>query len=1203
MLMKRFLPSIFLLIVLSCLSTAKGLAQVQPEAFRPSSLPKEAPAPVLKSSEELLFHEDFATGLPAGWMSVDEADYCGFKYTTQGPQGPLSVGMPALKSLTASNGFMILDSDLCAVQKPGQTSNAYLQTHAFDLSDNPSVMLRFQHNFRYCCSSQSMLAVEVSTDGQQWTVFDVRNGVGPNNVSPNAVIQNVDISDVAGGKATVWIRFRKSGASHYWWMIDDVMLLSFLANDLELKEANYGGYTRIPGGQQQDITFSGNVFNAGGRAQTQVQLNIDVNAGFFQSSSAPLAVLAVGKDALLKARDPFLPQGKGVYQMKFTAKQAETEQIPENNTLQLELHITDTVYARDANYYDPEYKLSLKQDMALGNTFSIQKLIRATSVSFALHEHTKPATVVQALIYKKTTTGFEVLKESLPYVIQAGDLPAGGQNVPAFIHLGFSEPLLLSAGEYLAAVVSQSPDQDIALAAWKGLGSTTGFSFEESPQGWQELTWIPLIRMNFGENIADCDNRFHFEVQDAECGTPTGSIMITPLSGTAPFQFQWEAFPGDNSPFIGNLAAGTWKVIITDAQGCISEHEILVESTDLKLEFESEDARCGGANGTARVKVLNGTGPFAYSWDFDSNLNSDVATALLPGKYTVNVIDAGGCKGVIELEVKNDNLIPVDILVEPAICTSASGSISLTPLAGEGPFVYTWKDFADHGLAQASDLVSGKYVVTVSDQSGCESVLEIEVSQQEYTLEMDFQVKDATCGLNNGTAEVGLLNGVSPFVFNWSNGLSGEKISQIPAGSYTLMVADAYGCRSKKNFEIKNTGEMPKVTTSMTPSPGCGQSQGALKVEPGNGATDLTYIWYAQDAEESQVAVFEKLGLSAGVYKVGVRNTEGCELLLHLNVTDNDGPSITGNVTDISCFGKSDGVITVSLQNAGSGATYLWNNAAESTTSRIDNLLPGFYSVIVKDGNCQVSRTFEVKQPNPLYGEAIISHNVCFDDPNGSIQIAIKGGRAPFATVWGDQVQGTLRSNVVSGTYTLTITDLNLCRFTGQYTVEAQSHLKVNSEVTQTTEGQNNGAIKLDVTGGVGPLAYVWSHGANSALIENLAIGAYSVTVSDGVNCSVQKSFMIGTLQAAAPLAVPQSLQVFPNPVKDLLYLSFQPGCVEAMQIQVFNLMGKLVFQEVWNTFNSGDKPQIDLSALPQGVYVVRVACGNHIMQSKFIKQ
>jgi hypothetical protein len=67
---------------------------------------------------------------------------------------------------------------------------------------------------------------------------------------------------------------------------------------------------------------------------------------------------------------------------------------------------------------------------------------------------------------------------------------------------------------------------------------------------------------------------------------------------------------------------------------------------------------------------------------------------------------------------------------------------------------------------------------------------------------------------------------------------------------------------------------------------------------------------------------------------------------------------------------------------------------------------------------------------------------------------------------------------------------------------------------------------------------------------------------------------------------------IHPNPVEKMVYFKEQTG-----KITIFDLSGKQVFTD---TFTSG---QMNLSALKQGIYIIRVQSGNAIWSSKLVKQ
>ncbi|MFN2396044.1 MAG: hypothetical protein ABR597_10195, partial [Bacteroidales bacterium] len=141
--MKAFVQFISLPFFLAFFWGAPSFAQFIPEPYKPGTEQQGKAELQLKNVEDIIWYEDFNEGLPGDWNNIDASGLVSFEHTFSGPQGPYSIGMPPLNSATASNGFMILDTDLATSQNPdGLLSDAWIQSPPIDLTDYERVQLR-----------------------------------------------------------------------------------------------------------------------------------------------------------------------------------------------------------------------------------------------------------------------------------------------------------------------------------------------------------------------------------------------------------------------------------------------------------------------------------------------------------------------------------------------------------------------------------------------------------------------------------------------------------------------------------------------------------------------------------------------------------------------------------------------------------------------------------------------------------------------------------------------------------------------------------------------------------------------------------------------------------------------------------------------------------------------------------------------------
>ncbi|MCB0430037.1 MAG: T9SS type A sorting domain-containing protein [Flavobacteriales bacterium] len=339
--------------------------------------PANVQDPGIAAVGDTIWSEDFKDSIPAGWTVVDNTSN-GYDWVwTTNPTISCTYTSTTFAASTATNGHMLLfgdkyNSDVACtlLTQPVVDMDAFFQTPAMDYTAYPSVFLKFQQSFRYCCNSgTTKLSVYVSNDSITWKEYNVKGkypfiqGTGANAASKNPTLQTVNISDVAGGQSKVWIRWHMTAGSHYYWQVDDIAVVEGNTEDAvlieELADFNYidgGFYTMLPRkqGPNTPVTFRSAVFNNGSSTLNNVTLNVKVkdassNAVYDQTSAAKtLSSMQLDTFAITT---PFMADTScsdiGDYTFEFTIDQTETDQDPANNTISVPFTVTDTVFGRD----------------------------------------------------------------------------------------------------------------------------------------------------------------------------------------------------------------------------------------------------------------------------------------------------------------------------------------------------------------------------------------------------------------------------------------------------------------------------------------------------------------------------------------------------------------------------------------------------------------------------------------------------------------------------------------------------------------------------------------------------------------------------------------------------------------------------------------------------------------------------------------
>ncbi|APG61102.1 hypothetical protein LPB144_12125 [Christiangramia salexigens] len=660
----------------------------------------------------------------------------------------------------------------------------------------------------------------------------------------------------------------------------------------------------------------------------------------------------------------------------------------------------------------------------------------------------------------------------------------------------------------------------------KPIGGKAPYSFD-----WADLpgTSDPEDRTGLSEGsysvtITDSDN-CEFLIEDIEVGAPSeleatfgsssdatcngysdGSIDINVSGGTPSYTYLWSN--GATTQDLTGIAAGTYSVVVTDANGCTDSLEGIEvgEPSELEATFgSSSDATCNGySDGSIDINVSGGTPSYTYLWS--NGATTQDLTGIAAGTYSVVVTDANGCTDSLEgIEVGEPSELEATFgSSSDATCNGYSdGSIDIDVSGGTPSYTYLWSNGAT--TQDLTGIAAGTYSVVVTDANGCTDSLEgIEVGEPSE-LEATFgSSSDATCnGYSDGSIDINVIGGTPSYTYLWSNGATTQDLTGIAAGTYSVVVTDANGCTdSLEGIEVGEPSELEATFGSSSDATCNGYSDGSIDIDVSGGTPSYTYLW-------SNGATTQDLtGIAAGTYSVVVTDANGCtDSLEGIEVGEPSELEATfGSSSDATCSGELDGAIDINVIGGTPSYTYLWSNGA--TTQDLTGIAAGIYSVVVTDANgCTDSiEGIEVADPSTLEATFDSSSDAtCNGYSDGSIDINVIGGTPSYTYLWSNGATTQDLTGIAAGTYSVVVTDANGCTDSiNGIEVGEPNELEATfgSSSDATCNGYSDGSIDIDVIGGTPSYTYLWSNGATTQDLTGIAAGTYSVVVTDANGCT-----------------------------------------------------------------------------------------------------
>lgn len=604
-----------------------------------------------------------------------------------------------------------------------------------------------------------------------------------------------------------------------------------------------------------------------------------------------------------------------------------------------------------------------------------------------------------------------------------------------------------------------------------------------------------------------------FNIQTTRCAdSADGSATVLVSGGNGNPQITW--CDGKNGLNRNDLKGGTCKVDIIDSKGCLLQKTIFIPSPSA-VEADKvnvTDVLCAGdSNGSAECLAKGGTWPYSYKWsDANGQLTSKIQN-LPKGSYTVTMTDSRQCTAVQTVIVNEPLPLGFSVkTVAPKCASEKTGSFAVTVSGGTGSYSYFWKNNAVSGITSAETMAAaGKYNLTITDTNLCNLADTFNISTPapiEFTIS---QIKKGCAGSNSSTAEAtGISGGGGQYKLIWEGGFNSNAITNLKPGSISVTVTDANSCSATKSTKI--TEYEPIKTGLAFVMPKCrGSNDGQMAIVSlsggaGNGiASAYTYKWNDVPAQTTPLAT----NLPGDkTYEVLITDSSGCTGTASRYLPQPNSIELTAVITNNSCFGLAEGNISVTAKGDNPGFNFLWNDKPNSTTAQISGLRTGNYSVTVSDfKNCTTTETFILKDPDSLgVSNVIIKNNTCRDTAKGSVRLEAIGGNGKLNYLWSNGAVTEFADNLVTGIYTVTITDQNKCTIVRQFSISQPDTVRVSLETTDIScFGSKNGSIKITATGGTAPYVYSLDGKKYSGynILDQLAAGKYSVFAKDKDGC------------------------------------------------------------------------------------------------------
>jgi len=562
-------------------------------------------------------------------------------------------------------------------------------------------------------------------------------------------------------------------------------------------------------------------------------------------------------------------------------------------------------------------------------------------------------------------------------------------------------------------------------------------------------------------------------------------------------------------------------VTLTSAAGTDNQ-TVCINMVMANISYSTTDAT--GATVTGLPEGVTG------SWA--SDIVTITGTPSVSGSFSYIITLTGGC-GVITtggtITVMQDNTVTLSSAAgtdNQTLCfNTAVTNITYSTTVATGatftglPAGVTGAWAADVVTISGTPTVSGPFNYTITLTGGCGNVttggtLTVNDLPSGTTISTDVLCK----GDSTGALDLTPAGGASPYTFLWNTGAVTEDMNNVTAGSYSVIITDANLCTGPVSGTVSEPAAALVGTTIVTSVLCSGGATGSIDLTVTGGTAPYTFLW-------SNGAITEDLvNIDTGIYTVTITDANNCIASSSGTVAALSGSTV---VTNVFCFGGADGSVDLTVTGGTAPYDFLWSNGA--TTEDLTNLVPGNYTVTITDANsCTSNSGGTVSEPAAaLSGSTIVSNVRCFGGDDGSADLTVTGGTAPYTFLWDNGATTEDLVNVVAGNYTVTITDANGCPTTTNSTITQPLTALAGSITTQTDVscfGSTDGSVTVEGAGGTSPYEYSLNGGTYqvSGIFNSLPAATYIITVRDANLCPADVSVTITEPEALAIASTPE---------------------------------------------------------------------------------
>ena len=595
-------------------------------------------------------------------------------------------------------------------------------------------------------------------------------------------------------------------------------------------------------------------------------------------------------------------------------------------------------------------------------------------------------------------------------------------------------------------------------------------------------------------------------------GACNGTATAAGAGGTGVYTYSWNTVPAQTSATATAMCAGTYTVTVRDANNCTSTATVTItEPFALTASISAQtNVNCfGGSTGSVTVAGSGGTPTYQYSINGGTTYQaSGTFSSLAAGSYTIIVRDGNNCTVAQAVVITQPTAITSSITAQTNVACFGGTTGSFTVAAAGGTPTYQYS--INGGTTYQSSgtfntLTAGPYTVTIQDGNGCTFTQAVTITQPTQVTVTATKI-DATCGAANGSLTATGAGGTPTYTYSIGAAFQPSgNFTGLAAGTYTVTASDANGCTGTTTITIVDLSGLTASITAQTNVSCNGGTNGSVTVTA-SGSTS-PYLYSINGGALGGSGTFATLG--QGTYTVVAQDANGCTVSVPVTITQ---PTVlTGTIsaqTNISCFGGSNGSVTIAAAGGTTTYTYSLDGGAFGAGATFSGLTLGAHTITISDANgCTVAVPVTITQPTALTLATAVTNATCVA-ANGSATVTVSGATPSYSYLWSPAGTGSTtltNSAITAGNYTVTVTDANGCTQSATTVVGSNpgGTAVISSSINVSCTAANDGEATVSMgAGATPPFTYAWTPTSQTTVTATgLGPASYTVTVTDGNGC------------------------------------------------------------------------------------------------------